>query len=185
MSLTFEEKSELLQIARHTLESYLRDRIFPSITLRSPKLQENAGVFVTLQKQGELCGCIGHMAADKPLYLAVQEMAIEAATGDPRFPSVTGHEVSEIEIEISVLSSFRVISDPSEIRIGEHGLVVSQGMHRGVLLPQVPVRQGWDREKFLSYTCMKAGLSFDSWRSGNLQIEIFSAEVFGEKETVA
>ena len=86
--LSLEEKRELLQIARQTLESYLRDRIFPSITPGSPRLQENAGVFVTLQKQGELCGCIGHMAADKPLYLAVQEMAIEAATGDPPFPSL-------------------------------------------------------------------------------------------------
>jgi AmmeMemoRadiSam system protein A len=180
--LSLEEKRELLQIARQTLESYLRDQIFLSVTPNGAGLKENAGAFVTLEKQGMLRGCIGHMAADRPLYLAVQEMAIQAATGDPRFSSVTRNELPEIEIEISVLSPFRRISDSSEIRIGEHGLVVSQGMHRGVLLPQVPVREGWDREKFLGYTCRKAGLPFESWKTGNLQIEIFSAEVFGERE---
>jgi AmmeMemoRadiSam system protein A len=182
MGLSPEEKRELLGIVRQTLESYLRDRSFPEIDPRSPRLREGAGAFVTLERRGELRGCIGHMAADKPLYLTVQEMAVQAATGDPRFPPVTSEELPEVEIEISALSPLRTIADPSEIRIGEHGVVISRGVNRGVLLPQVAAREGWDREKFLGYTCLKAGLPFDSWKSVEVKIEIFGAEVFGEKD---
>ena len=182
MPLTEEARPELLKIARRTLESYLRDRSFQELQPRSPALREKAGAFVTLEKKEGLRGCIGHMAADKPLSLTVQEMVIQAATGDPRFPPVSMNELQEIEIEISVLSPLRVIHDPSVIRVGEHGLVVSRGLNRGVLLPQVPVREGWDREAFLGTTCLKAGLPFDSWKSGEVQIEVFTADVFGERE---
>lgn len=179
-ALTREEQKELLALARGTLETYLRDRSFRELAPTSPALREKAGAFVTLEKEGDLRGCIGHMAADKPLYLTVQEMAIQAATGDPRFPAVQADELPEIKIEISVLSPLRLVRDPSEVQVGTHGLVVSQGIRRGVLLPQVPMREGWDREKFLSYTCLKAGLPFDSWKTGETEIEVFTAEVFGE-----
>lgn len=182
MALGPDEKGELLKIARTTLETFLQERRLPEIQPRNRTLLEKAGAFVTLEKKGDLRGCIGHMAADKPLSLTVQEMAIQAATGDPRFPAVSVTELPEIEIEISVLSPLRRITDPSEIQVGEHGLIVSQGWYRGVLLPQVAVREGWDREKFLGYTCLKAGLPFECWKSGRVQIEVFSAEVFGEKE---
>lgn len=145
---------------------------------------------MTLESHGELRGCIGHMAADKPLYLSVQEMAIHAATGDPRFQPVTLGELSEIEIEISVLSPLAALSHDrlSEIRVGEHGLVISRGRspaggrQRGVLLPQVASREGWDRETFLSHTCRKAGLPADAWKSPETVIETFTADIFSEKE---
>ncbi len=177
-----EAQKELLQIARTTLARYLKDRIFDKASPVAGELKHSAGAFVTLENHGDLRGCIGHMAEDRPLYLTVQEMAIQAATGDPRFPSVTSDELSEIDIEISVLSPLREIRDPAEIQVGEHGLVVSGGFHRGVLLPQVASREGWDREKFLGYTCLKAGLPFDAWKKGNVQIQVFTAEVFGERE---
>ena len=183
MNLNPQEKSELLQIARKTLETYLGEAKFIERRPSSPALQEKAGVFVTLQKRGELRGCIGHMTADRPLFRVTQEMAVQAAAGDPRFSSVTLEELPEIEIEISVLSPFQPISHPDEIRIGEHGLTVSQGHHRGVLLPQVPVRENWNREEFLGATCLKAGLPRDGWKSGDVRIEVFTAEVFGEQES--
>lgn len=182
MALSSEERRELLRVARQALESYLGHAELPAILPSDPALHEKAGAFVTLEKEGELRGCIGHMAEDKPLYLAVQEMAVQAATGDPRFPAVRIDELPAIEIEISVLSPLRVVADASEIRVGEHGIVVSQGWRRGVLLPQVPLREGWDREKFLGYACLKAGLPFESWKSGDVEIQIFTAEVFGEKD---
>lgn len=196
MALNQEEKVELLRIARTTLESYLAagarlaTRRLPSIQPKGPHLQERGGAFVTLESHGNLRGCIGHMVADKPLYLSVQEMAIQAATGDPRFPAVTLEELSEIEIEISALSPLVVLPHDrlSEIRVGEHGLVIScgrspaGGWQRGVLLPQVASREGWDRETFLSYTCRKAGLPLNAWKNPETVIETFTADVFSEKE---
>lgn len=187
MSLSSEGKEELLRIARQALESCLGRAELPVLLPADPALREKAGAFVTLEKRTgaadgskTLRGCIGHMTADKPLYLIVQEMTIQAATGDPRFPAVQFGELPDLQIEISVLSPLRSLRDPSEIQVGEHGLIVSQGFRRGVLLPQVPVREGWDRETFLGYTCLKAGLPFDAWKKGDVEIEIFSAEVFGE-----
>jgi AmmeMemoRadiSam system protein A len=183
--LNEQEKIELLRIARATLETYLRDRRFVPMEPVQGKLREKAGAFVTLERHGDLRGCIGHLAPDKPLFLTVQEMAVEAATGDPRFSSVGFSELCDIEIEISVLSGFRKINDVSEIRIGEHGLIVGQeggGRRRGLLLPQVAAREKWDVPTYLSATCRKAGLSPDAWRKGGVSIEIFTAEVFSEKD---
>lgn len=175
------ERAELLRIARQTLEAYLGRREWTPVVAELPSLTERRGAFVTLERHGVLRGCIGHMADDRPLALCVQEMAIQAATADPRFPPVTIEELPEIEIEISALTPFRQVSDFSEIQVGQHGLLVVKGTHRGVLLPQVATREHWDRETFLSYTCLKAGLPFEDWRSGEAQIFVFQAEVFGER----
>jgi AmmeMemoRadiSam system protein A len=143
---------------------------------------ELAGAFVTLHRSGELRGCIGRIRADRPLEQVVQEVAMSAATADPRFPPVKHPEVSEIDLEISVISPFRVIQDITEIEIGRDGLMVSESYASGLLLPQVASEYGWDRETFLEHTCMKAGLPKDHWREGTPKIEKFSAFVFSEKE---
>lgn len=180
--LNEQEKMELLRLARLTLEGYLRDRRFAAVEPAHARLREKGGAFVTLEKHGELRGCIGHLAADKPLFLTVQQMAIEAATGDPRFAAVTADEVPDLEIEISVLAGFRKIAGASEIKIGEHGLIVGDGRRRGLLLPQVASREGWNAPTFLSATCRKAGLPMNAWQKPGLTIEIFTAEVFSEKD---
>jgi AmmeMemoRadiSam system protein A len=186
--LNEQEKIELLDMARKTLEVYLQDRRFASLEPASERLRERGGAFVTLEIGGALRGCIGHLVPDRPLFLTVQEMAIQAATGDPRFAPVGPEELVGLEIEISVLSGFRRIQDVSEIRVGEHGLIVGEGgegrggRRRGLLLPQVATREGWDVPKFLSATCRKAGLPTDAWRRGGLFIEVFTAEVFSEKD---
>jgi AmmeMemoRadiSam system protein A len=179
--LNQEDQWELLRIARRTLEVHLNGAIPREIRSELPNLQIPTGAFVTLHKQGQLRGCIGHLHADHPLYATVVEMAIAAATQDPRFPPVQAEELKEIDIEISVLSPFREIQGLEEIEVGRHGLIASRGAHRGLLLPQVAAEYGWDSPTFLSYTCLKAGLPADAWKDGSVKVEVFSAQVFGEK----
>jgi AmmeMemoRadiSam system protein A len=141
------------------------------------------GAFVTLNKQGDLRGCIGNLVGDKPLYLTIRDMAVEAAVGDPRFPAVELAELKDIKIEISVLSPLKRINSIDEIQLGTHGVLVRQGFHSGVFLPQVATETGWSKEEFLSNLCAhKAGLSPDAWKDKSLEIYIFTAEVFSEKE---
>jgi uncharacterized protein len=138
------------------------------------------GCFVSLHtKSGELRGCIGTFTSDGPLWHAVRDMAIAAASRDPRFPSLTRAELDGCHIEISVLSPLRTAS-AAEIEVGRHGICIERGYQRGVLLPQVAVEYGWDRDTFLEHTCMKAGLPREAWREPGTKIEIFSAEIFGD-----
>jgi AmmeMemoRadiSam system protein A len=171
---------ELLRMARTALEVYLRERRFEPAEPASPALRERGGAFVTLERNGELRGCIGHLIADRPLARVVQDMAIAAATQDPRFSPVSAEELPHLILEISALSSFRRIEDPAEISVGRHGLLISEGRRRGLLLPQVAEREGWDVLTFLAATCRKAGLPLDAWKRG-AAIEIFTAVVFSEK----
>jgi AmmeMemoRadiSam system protein A len=115
-----------------------------------------------------------------PLYQAVARMARASALEDPRFPPVQPAQVSQLTIEISILSSPEPVTDVGEIEVGTHGLVIEQGGQRGLLLPQVPVEWDWDRTEFLRHCCMKAGLPTDAWERG-AQICRFTAEVFGEE----
>jgi AmmeMemoRadiSam system protein A len=142
---------------------------------------EECGAFVTLHKKGHRRGCIGNMVGRGPLIETIQEMAISSSTQDPRFHRVTIEEMEEIDIEISVLSPMRRIKDVDEIEVGKHGIIMRRGMYQGVLLPQVATEYGWNRETFLENTCYKAGLPGDAWKDPATVIEIFSAEVFGEK----
>ncbi len=173
------EREELLNIARTSVQSALEGKAFDLIS-SSEALKREGGVFVTLHKKGELRGCIGIFESNKALYETVPAMAQSAAFKDPRFSPLQADEMEDVDFEISVLSPLREISDIKEIEIGKHGIYVTKEFNRGVLLPQVATEQGWDLETFLSHTCLKAGLPFDEWKRG-VKIEIFSAQVFGEK----
>jgi AmmeMemoRadiSam system protein A len=120
------------------------------------------------------------MWADLPLYKAVQEMAVQAATSDPRFPPMTSEELSQVKIEISVLSPLRRLTDLEQIKIGTHGLVIHKSGHQGVFLPQVPVEQGWDRNTYLDNLCLKAGLDESCWKD-NPVLYSFTAIVLGQE----
>jgi len=176
-----EEKKKLLNLARKTIESYLKEGKIPSWEINEPQLLEKKGAFVTLKKQGELRGCIGRIYAESPLYQTVQEMAIEASLNDPRFFPLRLEELPEIEIEISVLSELKKIENIEEIEVGKHGILMRRGFNSGLLLPQVATEYNWTREEFLRHTCLKAGLPPDAWKDKKTQIYIFSAEVFSEK----
>ncbi len=172
-----DERKMLLQIAHESILSFGEGRQI-SFSAPSPHLAEPRGVFTTLYSDQKLRGCVGYPTAMLPLYRAVAETARAAANDDPRFPAVSLPEARQLQISISVLSPLRPVS-PQQIEIGTHGLVISQGTRRGLLLPQVPVEHAWSREVFLEQTCVKAGLAPDAWRSG-AHMEAFTAEVFAD-----
>lgn len=134
---------------------------------------------MTLHKHSKLRGCIGQLPGREALVEVVAHCAASAALQDPRFGGVRPEEISEIDIEISVLSPLERIT-PNEIVTGKHGLVVSHGWNRGVLLPQVATQFKWDAGRFLEETCEKAGLGRDAWKDPQTVIEAFTAEVFNE-----
>jgi uncharacterized protein len=177
--LTEEERHVLLGLAREALKLGVRgEGLQAEVPALPADLLSPLGAFVTLREQGQLRGCIGHVRGNVPLYQTVRECAVAAALSDPRFPPVTLEEIPLIHIEISVLSEPRIVA-PEQVEPGKHGLLISQGRQRGLLLPQVAVEWDWDREKFLEETCIKAGLPGDAWQHG-ATIETFTAEVFGE-----
>ena len=177
------QRKGLLGIARRALEGYVEAGKIPSGEEPQGKLAAPGAAFVTLTKKGRLRGCIGYTEAVAPLFKVVQECAVAAATEDPRFPPVSPKELPSLRIEISVLTPLFPIL-PDEVEVGRHGLMVAQGRMRGLLLPQVPVEWGWDRETFLDQACVKAGLPPSAWRHG-ATLRAFTAEVFGEEEKSA
>lgn len=139
-------------------------------------------MFVTLREGGELRGCIGSLEPEEPLVDAVVSRAIAAATQDPRFPPVSTRELPLLEYHVSVLSPVRKIKDASEIEVGKHGVIVSQGYQRGVFLPEVAPEQGWDRDTMLNFLCEhKAGLPRDAWKRG-AELSVFTTQNFGDSE---
>ncbi len=176
-SLTSEEQRALLKLARDTITQWVTERTKPPLPAATGMLGEPCGAFVTIHKRGELRGCIGNMVGHGPLVELVQEMAIASSTEDPRFPPVAVGELKDIDLEISVLSPMRRITDVHEIRVGTHGILMGRGMYHGVLLPQVATEYGWSREEFLTHTCFKAGLPPDAWKDPQTTIEIFSVEI--------
>jgi MEMO1 family protein len=181
--LTEQQKKRLLTIARETIEEYVRTRKTKEYQEKDPRLLETEGAFVTIHKKGNLRGCIGNIIGNEPLYLTVRDMAIAAAASDPRFRPVSPEELPAIDVEISVLSKPRPAKSPEEITMGVHGVIVRRGFHQGVFLPQVATETGWTREEFLSELCsQKAGLPPDAWKDPRTQLDIFSADVFSEKD---
>lgn len=174
-----EERALLLNLAHRSIEAALAGREL-DLMPPNPHLAEPRGAFTTLHLHGALRGCIGYVVAVHSLYHTVAETAQAAAFDDPRFAPVTGLEAPDLKIEVSVLSPLQPIR-PEEVMVGKHGLVVSSGSRRGLLLPQVPVEWNWDRETFLAQTCLKAGLPPDAWQKG-AELQAFTAEVFGEGE---
>ena len=176
---TPEERAVLLRLAHESILSALERREI-SLTPPLPHLEEPRGAFTTIYSHGNLRGCVGYVFPVASLYRTVAETARAAAFEDTRFSPVSLQEAAELDVSLSILSPLRVIS-PEEVEIGRHGLVVSQGGRRGLLLPQVPVEHQWDRVTFIEQTCRKAGLPLEAWRLG-ATLEAFTAEVFGDRE---
>ena len=179
-ALSLDQQEELLTLARSTITEYLKTDHLSEYWSEDPILTRRSGVFVTLKQQGQLRGCTGNLRSNLPLIRAVQEMAVSAATSDPRFPQLTLEELEQVSIEISILSPLKRITEFEQIEVGTHGLVIIHAGQRGVLLPQVPVEQGWDREVFLENLCLKAGLPPDCWTE-KPTLYTFTALVFDEE----
>lgn len=177
---TRDERQALIDIAKAAVRAAVRGESYRPAEPASEALRAPGAAFVTLRKQGELRGCIGHVVATLPLYRCVAEVAEAAATQDYRFDPVAPQELDQLTFEVSVLTPPEVVTDPTSIRVGRDGLIVSRGRHRGLLLPQVPEEQGWNREQFLDGTCRKAGLPAGCWRDPETRLERFQAVVWGE-----
>ena len=179
--LNVSQKRRLLEIAKSSIEHYIKTGKRASFQESDRVLNDEMGAFVTLHKDSRLRGCIGNIIGKGPLYITVADMAVESAVNDPRFTPLKQEELEDIDIEISVLSPLKKIDDPEKIVMGKHGVLVKSGFQSGVYLPQVATETGWSRDEFMDSLCMhKAGIPKDSWRSGGCDIYIFSAEVFSE-----
>ncbi|MFH1914592.1 MAG: AmmeMemoRadiSam system protein A [Pseudomonadota bacterium] len=179
-ALTDEEQAFLRDLVRLSIVSRLNPAGEPGEPPEppSPTLRERLGAFVTLKLGGTLRGCIGNVRGSGELYRTVWDMARSAAFEDPRFPPLTPGEFEVVEYEISVLGPIESCPDPKLVEVGRHGLIMSRDGHSGLLLPQVPVEWGWDRETFLAQTCVKAGLPRDAWREPATTILWFEAVIF-------
>ena len=189
---SLDQRRALLRIAHEAILCALERQTFPEAPPLPPGLSDPRGVFTTLYLRGglpgdlagdvgrHLRGCVGYAVPIAPLYRAVAETARAAAFEDSRFLPVTKEEGLKLEVSLSVLSHLFPIH-PEAVEVGRHGLVISQGARRGLLLPQVSVEHGWDRETLLEQTCHKAGLPLDAWRKAAI-VEAFTAEVFADAD---
>jgi AmmeMemoRadiSam system protein A len=176
--LTAKQQERLLSLARSAIEAYVRSDRVVAITEADAALLRPGAAFVTLRRHGQLRGCIGSIEAVSPLAETVRDRAIHAASADPRFPPVSAAELSDLEIEISVLSPLRKVATADEIELGKHGVIVRSGRRSGVFLPQVAEETGWSRDEFLTHLCRdKAGLPANAWKR-DADLFVFTVQAF-------
>ena len=178
--LSLSDKQSLLTLARITLTSYVRRGELPEFIPGSPALKEPGAAFVTLKSRGQLRGCIGQLRPTTELYRSVVEMTVSSCSRDMRFKPVKPEELPSIRLEISVMSPFIRVKGVDEIEVGRDGLYLAYGGRSGVLLPQVPEEQGWDRDEYLTGICRKAGLPDKTWEKEEAELYRFTAQVFSE-----
>ena len=186
MLLTTEEGMMALRLARGAIEYCIGNKPKPPLAL-TPVFNEKRGVFVTLTKAGQLRGCIGFPYPVIPLGDAIEDAAVAAATGDPRFPRVRKDELSSIRLEVTILTiptqlNVEPCERPDNIEVGKHGLIVRGRGTSGLLLPQVATEYCWDSPTFLEHTCIKAGLPGQSWMTPNVEVLTFEGQIFTERE---
>jgi uncharacterized protein (TIGR00296 family) len=182
--LNTKEGEMALQLARGSIEYVIAKKPKPALLL-TPIFAEKRGIFVTLTKAGELRGCIGFPYPVMPLGDAIEDAAVAAATGDPRFPVVRKDELASIRLEVTILTEAILVEGdpekrPEKIEVGRHGLIIRGRGTSGLLLPQVATEYGWDSMTFLDHTCIKAGLSAKCWTNINVDVLTFEGQIFTE-----
>ncbi len=183
LSLTAEDKITLLKMARQAIEAVLQNKPLPEVNEAeiSESLKMSCGAFVTLTEEHKLRGCIGRFLSDKPLYRIVQEMAVASALHDLRFDPVTLKELTEVEIEISVLTPLKPIDSIDEFELGKQGIYMVKGDRSGTFLPQVGESTNWSKEELLGRCARdKAGIGWEGWKDAELYT--YEAFVFSEEE---
>ncbi len=181
--LPVESQQKLIELSRQTLNNFVRRIEHQPARIHDSYLQSrDYGAFVSLFKEEELRGCIGSCAPGAPLFETVIKMTKAAASQDDRVQPIAQNELAAIRIDITVLSPLAAVGDPLSLKAGKHGLYVARDDRRGVLLPQVATRYGWDLKAFLEQTCLKAGLSKSAWRDPDTQLWSFTALIIEEPE---
>lgn len=188
-NLSEEDGNVLVKTARKVVTEYLKSKTKLKL---EKEFRDNfsfrSGVFVTLNNELGLRGCIGYPLPDKLLFNALEDAAISAAIEDPRFSPVKYEELNSITFEVTVLTPPKkiIVSNPkeylSQIKVGRDGLIVKYGFYSGLLLPQVPIEYGWNEEEFLEHTCEKAGIPKDYWKNLKTEIQKFEGIVFSEEK---
>ncbi len=187
MNISDEDGQLLIKTARAAVREYLKSgrRAEVPEDIKN-RFSYNSGVFVTLNNEENLRGCIGFPTPDRKLYQSLVDAAISSATEDPRFSPVNYNELGKIIFEVTILTSPNVIKveDPVEypkmIKVGRDGLIIKWEFGSGLLLPQVPIEYGWDEEQFLNHTCEKAGAPQDCWKRKSTMVLKFEGIVFKE-----
>jgi len=186
--IKLEQAKKLIKLARDSISSYFSDSSVEVSDDIKKGFSDVLGVFVTLNKQGDLRGCIGFPEPVYPLYEGIIKAARSAAFSDPRFPSVSEEEIKDISIEISVLTKPILVEVEKasdyikEVKVGRDGLIIRSGFGSGLLLPQVATEYKWDSKTFLEQTCVKAGLDRDSWQDiEGVKVYRFQSQVFSEE----
>jgi uncharacterized protein len=181
MSISAEDRSKLTALARDAVAAQVTGQGRPGVTESEGLLAETRGCFVTLTNAGRLRGCIGTFQPDRPLGEMIVEMGMSAAGHDPRFLGnpITPDELTELSIEVSVLSPLEKTDDPLSLEIGVHGIYIVSGGQSGCFLPEVATDQGWDAVEFLDHCCTgKAGMSGGAWRQSGTTVYLFTSEKF-------
>ena len=168
-------------MARCSIEAASKGEVFAPERVGEDLATTSLGAFVSLYRNGALRGCIGNCFPQKPLYQTAMEAAVSSASRDHRFSPLQIEELPEITIEISVLSPLRELGHPMELEVGRHGVYVMHGVQHGVLLPQVALQQGWNKQGFLEAACMKAGLMAGSWQMIGTRVFVFTVQLISEK----
>lgn len=185
-----DDRRRLVEAARYGVTFGLKHGRAPSVGIGaglSPALSAYRAAFVTLTLDGRLRGCIGSLAAHRPLIADVAENAYKAAFADRRFARLTAEEAERMEVSVSVLSTPRPMTFESEAdlirqtRPDVDGLIMADRVdgrdHRGIFLPSV-----WSgipsAEEFVRRLKNKAGLSLDHWSPG-LTVHRYTTESFG------
>ena len=177
MSTDAASRALLLEIARAAIDAAVRGGPGANPAGDAPILRERRGVFVTLTCAGRLRGCIGRIEPDAPLASLLPAIAALSATGDPRFPVLSVAELAGLAIEISLLGEPVAVTGPAQIEIGRHGVIVTVGRRRGLLLPQVAAEFGWSAPEFLARTCLKASMPHDAWQRAGAKLQVFETEI--------
>lgn len=182
-ALSVEAQRALLMYARKAIQDHLSRGQLTASPPEAPELSEAHAVFVTLEVDGKLRGCMGQPDADGPLHEAAAHMAVTAATQDPNFSALELSDLRYTELEISVLSPHRTI-DPDDIEIGTHGLYIAAGPKRAIILPQVAYDQGWSVKRYLEELTTRAGLKRRAWGDPKVSLRGFTAQVFRDTDLI-
>jgi len=170
-------RAALLALARAAVVHRLGLGPAPAPPAAGPLAAPGAAI-VTLRVAGEPRAALGELTASGPLGQAVARLAARAAVEDPRFPPLSRQDLPALTVAVAALGPVRPLPGPGALRLGAEGVAVTQGWHRGLLLPSAAAGKGWDAPLFLKHACLAAGLPARAHLDPDAVVEVFEAEEF-------